>query len=84
MDDHVKCTVYISSFFASYSILSPQRERCLVLDISDRWENPLMGWTSTGDPYANVGESALTFDDEEAAKSFAERHGWHYVVCSVY
>ncbi|MCD9644156.1 hypothetical protein HAX54_032173 [Datura stramonium] len=19
-----------------------------------RWENPLMGWTSTGDPYANV------------------------------
>ncbi|KAE8697359.1 hypothetical protein F3Y22_tig00110621pilonHSYRG00132 [Hibiscus syriacus] len=23
------------------------------------WENPLMGWTSTGDPYANVGDSAL-------------------------
>lgn len=40
-----------------------------------------MGWTSTGDPYANVGDSALDFDSEEAAKSFAERHGWDYVVC---
>lgn len=39
-----------------------------------------MGWTSTGDPYANVGDAALGFDSEEAAKSFAERHGWEYVV----
>lgn len=46
-----------------------------------RWENPLMGWTSTGDPYANVGDAALSFDSEEAAKAFAERHGWEYVVC---
>jgi hypothetical protein len=46
-----------------------------------RWENPLMGWTSTGDPYAHVGDSALGFDSEEAAKAFAERHGWEYVVC---
>lgn len=45
-----------------------------------RWENPLMGWTSTGDPYANVGDSALSFDSEEAAKAFAEKHGWEYVV----
>ena len=49
-----------------------------------RWENPLMGWTSTGDPYANVGESALTFDSEEAAKAFAERHGWQYEVCFIH
>lgn len=39
-----------------------------------------MGWTSTGDPYANVGDSALGFDSELAAKSFADRHGWDYVV----
>ncbi|KAH9689947.1 NADH dehydrogenase iron-sulfur protein 4 [Citrus sinensis] len=24
---------------------------------TQKWENPLMGWTSTGDPYANVGEA---------------------------
>lgn len=45
-----------------------------------RWENPLMGWTSTGDPYANVGDSALSFESEEAAKAFAEKHGWEYTV----
>ncbi|KAK6939718.1 NADH dehydrogenase ubiquinone Fe-S protein 4, mitochondrial [Dillenia turbinata] len=47
---------------------------------TQKWENPLMGWTSTGDPYANVGEAGLSFDSAEAAKAFAERHGWEYVV----
>ncbi|GAV67993.1 ETC_C1_NDUFA4 domain-containing protein [Cephalotus follicularis] len=47
---------------------------------TQKWENPLMGWTSTGDPYANVGDAGLGFDSEEAAKAFAERHGWEYVV----
>ncbi|KAJ1382421.1 NADH dehydrogenase ubiquinone Fe-S protein 4, mitochondrial [Sesbania bispinosa] len=46
---------------------------------TQKWENPLMGWTSTGDPYAHVGDSALGFDSEEAAKAFAEKHGWEYV-----
>lgn len=39
-----------------------------------------MGWNSTGDPYANVGDSALSFDSVEAAKAFAEKHGWEYSV----
>ncbi|XP_026383179.1 NADH dehydrogenase [ubiquinone] iron-sulfur protein 4, mitochondrial-like [Papaver somniferum] len=43
---------------------------------NQKWENPLMGWTSTGDPYANVGDPALSFESEEAAK----KHGWEYVV----
>uniref|UniRef100_A0A0D9X0X5 NADH dehydrogenase [ubiquinone] iron-sulfur protein 4, mitochondrial n=1 Tax=Leersia perrieri TaxID=77586 RepID=A0A0D9X0X5_9ORYZ len=47
---------------------------------TQKWENPLMGWTSTGDPYANVGEASLTFDSAESAKAFAEKHGWDYVV----
>ncbi|CAN6450133.1 unnamed protein product [Victoria cruziana] len=47
---------------------------------TQKWENPLMGWTSTGDPYANVGDAGLGFDSEEAAKAFAERHGWDYTV----
>ncbi|KAK3231217.1 hypothetical protein Dsin_003098 [Dipteronia sinensis] len=45
-----------------------------------KWENPLMGWTSTGDPYANVGEAGLSFDSEAAAKAFAEKYGWEYTV----
>ncbi|GMH03195.1 hypothetical protein Nepgr_005034 [Nepenthes gracilis] len=47
---------------------------------TQKWENPLMGWTSTGDPYANVGDAGLTFDSEEAAREFAERHGWQFTV----
>ncbi|KAA8522590.1 hypothetical protein F0562_013049 [Nyssa sinensis] len=47
---------------------------------TQKWENPLMGWTSTGDPYANVGDAGLSFDSEEAAKAFAEKHGWEYTV----
>ncbi|XP_043712081.1 NADH dehydrogenase [ubiquinone] iron-sulfur protein 4, mitochondrial-like [Telopea speciosissima] len=47
---------------------------------TQKWENPLMGWTSTGDPYANVGDAGFSFDSEEAAKAFAERHGWEYEV----
>ncbi|KAK4260191.1 hypothetical protein QN277_003337 [Acacia crassicarpa] len=47
---------------------------------TQKWENPLMGWTSTGDPYANVGDAALSFDSAEAAKAFAEKHGWDYVI----
>ncbi|XP_065875642.1 NADH dehydrogenase [ubiquinone] iron-sulfur protein 4, mitochondrial [Euphorbia lathyris] len=47
---------------------------------TQKWENPLMGWTSTGDPYSHVGDSALGFDSEESAKEFAARHGWEYVV----
>ena len=42
-----------------------------------------MGWTSTGDPYSHVGDSALGFDSEEAAIAFAEKHGWEYMVWSV-
>ncbi|XP_073278250.1 NADH dehydrogenase [ubiquinone] iron-sulfur protein 4, mitochondrial-like isoform X2 [Primulina huaijiensis] len=47
---------------------------------TQKWENPLMGWTSTGDPYSHVGDSALSFESQEAAISFAERHGWEYMV----
>ncbi|XP_071711750.1 NADH dehydrogenase [ubiquinone] iron-sulfur protein 4, mitochondrial-like [Rutidosis leptorrhynchoides] len=47
---------------------------------TQKWDNPLMGWTSTGDPYANVGEAGLSFNSVEAAKAFAEKHGWEYQV----
>lgn len=38
-----------------------------------RWENPLMGWTSSRDAMQGV---ALQFDTKEAAINFAERQGW--------
>mmetsp|Transcript_10208 Transcript_10208/g.20595 ORF Transcript_10208/g.20595 Transcript_10208/m.20595 type:complete len:156 (-) Transcript_10208:3019-3486(-) len=43
----------------------------------DRWINPLMGWTSTGDPLSNA---ALQFTTREAAVEFAQRNGYRFVV----
>ncbi len=37
-----------------------------------------MGWTSTADPLAHVGRSALEFESADAAVAFATRQGWAY------
>ncbi|CAG0915304.1 unnamed protein product [Notodromas monacha] len=46
-------------------------------DSRERWENPLMGWTSTGDPLSNT---QVKFDSKEAAIQFCEKNGWAYTV----
>ena len=43
-----------------------------------KWENPLMGWTSTGDAMAHQFNSILSFDSKEAAVAFCEKHGWTF------
>ncbi|KAL7751595.1 ndufs4 NADH dehydrogenase Fe-S protein subunit [Sorochytrium milnesiophthora] len=42
-----------------------------------RWENPLMGWASSGDYLQGTW---LKFRTKEEAVAFAERQGWHYDV----
>ena len=37
------------------------------------WENPLMGWTSTADPYVGL---VTKFDTKEEAERFAKKQGW--------
>eukprot|EP01041_Mallomonas_annulata_P011856 gene11856-24848_t len=44
---------------------------------SERWTNPLMGWTSTADPMSNT---KLYFDSSDEAVSFAAKNGWKYEV----
>lgn len=39
----------------------------------ERWTNPLMGWTSTGDP---LGNAELKFETADAARFFAAKQGW--------
>ncbi|CAB0012838.1 unnamed protein product [Nesidiocoris tenuis] len=43
----------------------------------ERWENPLMGWSSTGDPLSNMD---LRFNSKDAAISFCEKNGWECYV----
>ncbi|KAK6792672.1 hypothetical protein RDI58_011753 [Solanum bulbocastanum] len=48
-----------------------------------RWENPLIRWTSTGDPLSYTGETGLSFDSVDATNAFAEKHGWEYITCGI-
>ncbi|XP_073993954.1 NADH dehydrogenase [ubiquinone] iron-sulfur protein 4, mitochondrial-like [Rhodnius prolixus] len=43
----------------------------------ERWENPLMGWTSTGDPLSNM---QLQFTTKEDAIAFCDKNGWEWFV----
>ena len=42
-----------------------------------RWENPLMGWTSSRDPVQGI---TLKFDSKDEAISYAQDQGWAYEV----
>lgn len=49
----------------------------LEFETRERWENPLMGWASSGDPFSNT---ELQFNSKEDAIRFAEKNGWWYEV----
>ncbi|XP_063626735.1 NADH dehydrogenase [ubiquinone] iron-sulfur protein 4, mitochondrial [Cydia splendana] len=42
-------------------------------DNRQRWENPLMGWTSTGDPLSNM---KVQFKTPKEAIEHCEKNGW--------
>ncbi|XP_012263318.2 NADH dehydrogenase [ubiquinone] iron-sulfur protein 4, mitochondrial [Athalia rosae] len=46
-------------------------------DTRERWENPLMGWTSSGDPHSNL---KLEFQTKDEAIALCEKMGWRYYV----
>ncbi|KAF8563628.1 hypothetical protein P879_11110 [Paragonimus westermani] len=45
----------------------------LEFDNRERWENPLMGWASSGDPLSCT---TVEFETSEAAVEFCQRQGW--------
>ena len=42
-----------------------------------RWENNLMGWSSTADPLSNL---QLDFATKEEAIAFVEKNNWNYIL----
>ncbi|XP_046604006.1 NADH dehydrogenase [ubiquinone] iron-sulfur protein 4, mitochondrial [Neodiprion virginianus] len=46
-------------------------------DTRERWENPLMGWTSSGDPHSNL---KVEFATKEEAIAHCEKMGWRYYI----
>uniref|UniRef100_A0AC35TPP4 NADH dehydrogenase [ubiquinone] iron-sulfur protein 4, mitochondrial n=1 Tax=Rhabditophanes sp. KR3021 TaxID=114890 RepID=A0AC35TPP4_9BILA len=53
------------------------------LDNRERWENPLMGWSSSGDPLSNISGN-LDFACKEDAMAFCEKNRWSYDVEEAY
>ncbi|KJH41093.1 ETC complex I subunit region [Dictyocaulus viviparus] len=49
------------------------------LDNRSRWENPLIGWCSSGDPLSNV-SMHMKFASKEDAIAFCEKNRWSYDV----
>jgi ETC complex I subunit conserved region len=45
---------------------------------SERWVNPLMGWTSNADPFQF--NPPITFENAAEAVYFAKKCGWNYIV----
>lgn len=48
-----------------------------VLGKGHRWENPLMGWQSSGDVMQGT---KITFNSKEDAIAFAEKQGYEWYV----
>ncbi|GFX49382.1 NADH dehydrogenase iron-sulfur protein 4, mitochondrial [Trichonephila clavipes] len=49
----------------------------LEFETRERWENPLMGWSSTGDPLSNLN---VQFSSQEEAVAFCEKNDWPYYI----
>lgn len=50
-------------------------------DNRERWENPLMGWASSGDPLSNI-NGMVEFNNKEEAIEHCEKQGWKWFVAS--
>lgn len=76
----LQVTIFKPSRVATQQGLGNTMEWKIDFGVKDKWENPLMGWVSTGDPVACVGNATLTFDTKDAAIAFCKKYGWAYEV----
>jgi len=49
-------------------------------ELSQCWDNPLMGWVSSADTMANSSRLQMAFRNASDAVYFAKKRGWKYVV----
>ncbi|KAI9582282.1 NADH dehydrogenase [ubiquinone] iron-sulfur protein 4, mitochondrial [Glossina fuscipes] len=79
-EEHVKTRrvrIYIPPKNAMQSGTDNVNQWQIDFDSRERWENPLMGWCSTGDPLSNM---YVNFNTPEEAITFCERNGWHWFI----
>ncbi|VDN50168.1 unnamed protein product [Dracunculus medinensis] len=71
--------IYIPAREATQSAWNNTKTWKIELDNRQRWENPLIGWSSSGDPLSNI-SMALDFASKEDAIRFCEKNRWNYEV----
>ncbi|KAK2911843.1 hypothetical protein Q8A67_003976 [Cirrhinus molitorella] len=77
-EEHIKTRkvrIFVAARNAMQSGVKNTQKWKMDFDTRERWENPLMGWSSTADPLSNM---VLTFSTKEDAIAFAEKNGWSY------
>ncbi|CAL1537458.1 unnamed protein product [Lymnaea stagnalis] len=79
-DEHIKTRtvrIFVPARNAMQSGTYNTRRWRMEFDERERWENPLMGWVSTGDPLSNT---EVNFQSKEDAIAFCEKNGWNWFV----
>ncbi|XP_025077539.1 NADH dehydrogenase [ubiquinone] iron-sulfur protein 4, mitochondrial-like [Pomacea canaliculata] len=79
-EEHIKTRtvrIFVPARNAMQSGTYGLRRWKIEFDVRERWENPLMGWISTGDPLSNM---EVTFTSKEDAMAFCEKNGWEYLI----
>ncbi|TNN34392.1 NADH dehydrogenase [ubiquinone] iron-sulfur protein 4, mitochondrial [Liparis tanakae] len=74
-EEHIKTRtvhIFVAAKTAMQSGVNGTKKWKMDFDTRERWENPLMGWSSTADPLSNM---ALSFSSKEDAVAFAEKNG---------
>jgi NADH dehydrogenase (ubiquinone) Fe-S protein 4 len=72
-----KVRIYVPAKNAMQSGTHRTHKWRIEFDTRERWENPLIGWTSSADPLSMMD---LQFTNKEDAVSFCEKNGWEYEV----
>lgn len=79
-EEHIKgrrARIYLPPKNAMQSGTNDTHQWIVDFEQRQRWENPLMGWASSGDPLSNM---RLKFTDQEDAVAFCEKNGWAYLI----
>jgi len=85
-EEHIttrRVRIYKPSKNAMQSATNDTKAWKMEFDNRERWENPLMGWGSTGDPLSNISVT-LSFSTAEDAARHCEKNGWTYFIQEPY
>jgi len=74
---HRRVRIFMPAKNAMQSGTNATKKWRIEFDAWERWENPLMGWCSTGDPLSNT---IVEFSELEDAIAYCEKNRWNFEI----